>query len=288
MDVAIEKSKINRRKHKMSETRIVKDLIRLSKFCGWIALFAAVVLLLPLSAQAQCNGIWQAAGKWSFKQQNARNPVYLDMMQNGKAIFGTASHSIPGSGNIGASFGVAKTGKVNGTVLGDRLSIEIEWHDGVIGVYNARILPSGRIEGEAYEKYSPNVRHAWNSTLNLPCRPSPPPPIAKSTPSTPAPTPNKSPKPQPALAPMKVPGIIASQVAFPAIHSPTGFANIQWDAGPDHPYAEIWLKVDGGQEQFLVEQGKGGRQITVERGKVYTYILTDAGKTLATVIVVGR
>ena len=79
------------------------------------------------------------------------------------------------------------------------------------------------------------------------------------------------------------PGIVASQAIFPNPYVHTGFVILAWDAGPDHPYAEVWFKINNGDEVSLVEQGKGSRQIPVERGKLYQYILTDAGKTLATV-----
>ena len=82
---------------------------------------------------------------------------------------------------------------------------------------------------------------------------------------------------------MKVPGIVATQVLFPAPTSPTGLVVLTWDAGPDHPYAEVWFKVNGGDEVFVVERGKGSLQVPVERGRQYVYILTDAGTTLATV-----
>ena len=85
---------------------------------------------------------------------------------------------------------------------------------------------------------------------------------------------------------MKVPGIVASQVVFPYVGAPSGFAVLTWDGGPDHPYAEVWVKVNGGDETKIVEQGKGGRQVIGELGKTYLYILTDDGKTLATVGVV--
>ena len=61
-----------------------------------------------------------------------------------------------------------------------------------------------------------------------------------------------------------------------------GTLTLTWDGGPDHPYAEVWVKVDGGDETKVVEQGKGTRQVTVEPGKTYQYILTDSGQQLAT------
>lgn len=123
------------------------------------------------SATAQCNGQWDASGKWSFMQRNATRPVELNMWQNGKVIGGSAAHIIPGSGGFGGKFGEKKTGKVDGTILGDRFSIEIAWNSGPTGVYNARILPSGRLEGEGWAKSSPNVRHPWNSVGVLKCKP---------------------------------------------------------------------------------------------------------------------
>ena len=85
---------------------------------------------------------------------------------------------------------------------------------------------------------------------------------------------------------MKVPGIVASQAHFPMPNHPAGIVILQWDAGPEHPYAEVWVKVDGGEETFVLEKGKGGLQAAVVKGRAYTYLLMDAGKTLATVRVV--
>ena len=64
-----------------------------------------------------------------------------------------------------------------------------------------------------------------------------------------------------------------------------GTTTLTWNGGPDHPYAEVWVKVDGADETFIVEQGKGTREVTVELGKTYLFILTDAGQRLATVTV---
>jgi hypothetical protein len=58
-----------------------------------------------------------------------------------------------------------------------------------------------------------------------------------------------------------------------------------WDGGKDHPYAEVWVKVDDADETLIVEQGKGTREVTIEPGKTYLFILTDAGQRLATVTV---
>ena len=60
---------------------------------------------------------------------------------------------------------------------------------------------------------------------------------------------------------------------------------IAWDGGKDHPYAEVWVRVDNEDEKKLLEQGRGTLPVTVVPGKTYVYILTDAGTTLATITV---
>jgi hypothetical protein len=94
-----------------------------------------------------------------------------------------------------------------------------------------------------------------------------------SEPSRPAPTPTP-------------PFITASPevVLISPQHSP-GTTTLTWDGGPDHPYAEVWVKMNDADETFIVEQGKGTRVVTVEAGKTYLFILEDAGQRLATVTV---
>jgi hypothetical protein len=78
-----------------------------------------------------------------------------------------------------------------------------------------------------------------------------------------------------------------SVVTIPAGQT-TGTTTLTWDAGPKHPYAEVWVTVDGGDEKKIVEQGKGSRQVQVRAGKIYRYILTDSGQELATTTVKGK
>lgn len=258
-------------------------------------LIIAIVFTTAL-CRSQCEN-WDASGKWSFKQANSQNPVDLDMRQNGKAISGSASLAIPGTkpGLFGpGKFGEQKLGKVDGTILGDRFSIEIVWNGGQVGVYNARILPSGRLEGEGYEKSTPNVRHAWNSTGTLRCPP--PQPVASSTPprstGKPRPTPPKPAADAPAQTSriaQTPPWVMASQVIFPVPLQPTGFVVVTWDAGPDHPNAQLVYTINNAPSRIpLIKSVKGGQQIPVERGRFYSYFLTDAGQTLAAVNVVAQ
>lgn len=265
-------------------------------------LLAAVLVLVPISVRSQCT-TWDAGGRWDIKQPNVESPIQLTLQQNGRVLTGKAKGTfvrrVPFRSDIDYN-----TGLVDGTIDGDSLSIQIYWSNsqmmgnGKVGVYNATVRPSGRLEGEAYEKSTPKVRYSWFSQGVLRCLPPPPPPVVSKPPkSTGKPKPVKSTgKPKPTTSPstvstpepMKVPGIVANPVIYPNLYAAMGFTVLTWDAGPDHPYAEIWYKVNNGEETFLVEQGKGSRQVPVERGKLYTYILTDAGKTLATVIVIGN
>ncbi len=266
---------------------------------------AACFVLGPSFAKAQCAQ-WDASGRWDIKQPNVETPIELTIQQNGRVLTGIAKgtfvRKVPFHSDIDYN-----TGAVDGTIDGDSLSIQIYWSksemmgNGKIGVYTATVRPSGRLEGEAYEKSAPKVRYSWFSPGVLKCLPPSPPPVAqgppRSTGKAKTPVVVKPPKstgkarPQTSAqepAKMAVPGIVASQVIYPQLYASMGFVVLTWDAGPDHPYAEVWYKVNNGDDTFLMELGKGSRQMPVERGKSYTYILTDSGKTLATVNVVGN
>jgi hypothetical protein len=237
-------------------------------------MIAAVLALMPTPILAQCAH-WDASGVWEIKQRGLNYGIIVTLQQNGRALNGSA--------NISTNL---RYGPVNadGTIDGDRLSLQIFWQDGSVGVYNAKFLPSGRLDGTAYEKNTPNITQMWHSQNPLKC--APPPVSTAKLDAVPPPKPIKSSgkarKTEVAPSPMKVPGIVASQVVFPTPYAFAGFVILTWDGGPEHPYAEVWFKVNNSNEIFLVEQGKGSRQINVEKGKYYTYILTDAGKTLGT------
>ncbi len=228
---------------------------------------------------AQCQQ-WNVSGVWNIEQRGLKYAIVLTMEQNGEVLTGKA--------RISTNSGYPAV-NVYGTLKGDLVNFRILWIDGSIGVYDAQFHPAGRLNGHGYEKKTPNIRHMWQSNKKFKC----PPPASFNVPLNtykgkpkPVSSPTKPITEPP--TPMKVPGIISSQPIFGNIADPVGFVILTWDAGPDHPYAEIWFKVNNGEETFLVELGKGSRQMPVERGKYYTYILTDAGKTLATVSVLGQ
>lgn len=255
-----------------------------SIFCG--LLFVLTLDLLSVSVRSQCSTGWDASGELAMFQRGQAQPIMLKLEQKGRAISGRAVQK------VGNNFGeITNGGLVDGSIDGDSIAFQIFWPpDGrLTGVYKARILPTGRLDGETYDKNNPRIRQTWFSGGALKCPPPPAPPAPKVLKSTGkaktssvqakgGASPPASPPP-----PMKVPGIVASQVYYQFPNAPTGFVVLTWDAGPDHTYAEVWFKVNNGEETFLVEQGKGSRQIPVERYKYYTYILTDAGKTLSTV-----
>ena len=63
----------------------------------------------------------------------------------------------------------------------------------------------------------------------------------------------------------------------------SGTVNLIWDGGKDHPYAELWVRVDQNDETKIMERGRGGYQATVELGKSYVFKLSDSNKLLASV-----
>lgn len=257
--------------------------------CGF--LFAAIVASMPISTSAQCSTGWNARGAWDFRQVGQRKPIKLRLDQKGQALTGTAvlpdGKETRGSGM--AFDGIEDlSGTADGYISGDSFSLHIFWENGSTGVYSARILPSGKVEGKAHEKGSPHILVSWDSVGRLSCPPPPPPPIVqkviKGTGRKPAPKPEAPVKTfETAASEIKAPGMIVSQVVYEFPGAPAGYVILAWDGGPDHQYAEIWVKVNGGEPEFVVEQGKGQRRVTVERGKTYEYLLMDAGEKLSSV-----
>ena len=250
----------------------ILDLRRASVLGG--LLFAGILALLPAPAEAQCTQ-WDISGKWTLNVTKGISEN-MELTQNGINIGGKAhayNDVVP----------------VIGTVKGDDFSMSIDWTKpdvtfalGVfpIEAFLGKIGSDGFIHGNATTLANLDLSgkgNLWSSDRAMKCvrgtdgpRPKPIKSSGKARPSGPAPPP-----------PMKVPGIVASQVIFEPGYA-TGFVSLTWDGGPDHPYAEVWVKVGEGDETFVVEQGKGERRVIVERNKTYLYILTDSGKTLST------
>ena len=85
------------------------------------------------------------------------------------------------------------------------------------------------------------------------------------------------------------PFIIADNnpVVIPA-GATSGNVTLEWNGGKDHPYAEVWVRVDENDETFIVEQGRGTRNVKVEFGKSYEFKLSDSNVLLASVTVTVR
>src|SRR5689334_21607491 len=96
---------------------------------------AAVLALLPNSARAQCSTGWDVRGKHTFVQPGAQAYSRLELEQNGRVVTGTAIAT------LNRSDGGAQliTGPVDGTIDGDRFSIQIFWNNKQTGVYNATV-----------------------------------------------------------------------------------------------------------------------------------------------------
>lgn len=94
---------------------------------------------------------------------------------------------------------------------------------------------------------------------------------------------------QTSVAPANGAFLVAGNVYFPTPNNPVGLAPLQWDAGPDHPNAEVWVKIGDSRERTIfAKQPKGGQQVQVARGLMYTYVLMDGRNVLATAVVRGQ
>ena len=254
--------------------------------CG--LLIAAVIALLPFSAAAQCATKWYAPANLKIMQRGQALPIVLKIAQKGAVLSGTADLHM-------FSEGKKIHGTVDGAIQGNTFNIQIFWNNWQIGVYEAKILPSGRLDGVGWEKNSPNVKVTFYSEEMLKC---PPPPAFGAGGLFGMPAPKKAPKPatKPSAPPPTPPFIIAGQPYLPP-YMPYGIVGMSWDGGPDHPKAEVFLSMDNGaetpafsidqpQQSPLWKQPKAGLSMHLQRYHHYRFVLKAEGKTLSTAVFV--
>lgn len=247
-------------------------------------LFVTVLALLPITAASQCSTSWDANGRHGVRQVNTQYGMTFEMQQKGKVITGNAL------GTIDNRTGGVDTlkGTIDGTLVGDDFNVKIFWTNGQTGIYSAKVLPSGRLDGEGYEKNSPNVRVPWNSIGVLRCVPPAPKPLKSTGKAKPA---------QPAPAPPTPPYISASQAIIPTPNHPFGIVILGWDGGPNNPNVEVWLSMDNSAEipAFSTEhapqspvwkQPKATLQLNLQRHHNYRFILKAGAKTLSSVALI--
>ena len=270
-------------------SRTVNFIIRQTPAFCFLS-FAAVLLLLPISAWAQCAN-WDAGGEWKIKQKGSPYTNDLKLVQKGRVITGTALTLRDTKGGIFIPGGRDTVGgTVDGTIDGDSLSIQIFWSNNLTGVYKVKVLPSGRLDGEAWEKASPSIRQTWYSLGVLKC-------AAKGTTTNLFPqlqgnspfsqSKSKSSKSAPTSKAFR--GIVADQAIFPTQYERIGNVKLKWDVGADHPHVELWVKINRGPDLFVAKQGwNSSRHVMVERNHHYIYILRESGTVLAAVEFVAR
>lgn len=239
--------------------------------------FVVVNILLPISGAAQCARIWDATGDWKIRQgARGSTVVQLSLEQSGSAISGTAIRN-------------EARGNVLGDADGDSFSISIDWlNGGEMSIYRARISAAGKLQGET--SIGPNKRNpeTWYGEVTLTC---PTGPIRSTGRIKPFPRLSANAPAQPGQATQSVvrKAFVVARPYFPTIYEKIGFADIAWDAGADHPNAELWVKYDGSRERSLLFKVPTGTQrVGVNRGRIYTYVLMDGRRVLAEVTFVAQ
>lgn len=238
--------------------------------------FAVVMVLLPISAKAQCAKTWDASGEWEMRQgRRGATVVLLKIKQSGSALSGTASRG-------------GTKGKLTGDADGANFSLLIDWADGSeYSVYKAHVAPSGKLEGETFVGPNKRNRDTWYSEQPLTCGWSPGKSRGNLTSRLSADAPAQTGNVIASLA--KGSTLVASQSVFPTPYSPTGFVVLTWDAGADHPNADVWVKYGNSRDRIpVMKQPKGGLQTVVQRGQMYTYVLMDDRIVLATATFVAH
>ncbi|HEV7700993.1 MAG TPA: hypothetical protein VGO43_12240 [Pyrinomonadaceae bacterium] len=252
-------TKVNASRHRTSGLRV------------GVVLFAAVIVLLPISANAQCSRTWDASGEWEIHQGSGPRATVmrLNLTQSGNALSGTASRG-------------GTSSKVEGEADGDnfRLWFNVANSNELL-IYAAQVSASGKLAGETYIGSTKRNRDTWYSDQPLTCGWSPGKSRGNLTSRLSANAPVQPGSAAGYLA--KGPILVASQPVFPLPSNPVGWFVLTWDAGPAHPNADVWVKYGNSREKVLVmKQPKGGQQIVLQRGQMYTYVLMDDRLVLAT------
>ena len=234
----------------------------ISNLTSIATLIAALLALSPSPIEAACPQ-WDVSGKWDIEQENPTARVELDVKQSGTEVTGTAKYN-------------GAPGKVKGTVVGDDFSVEISDAAGK-HVFSGKIGP-GRIAGvnSAPGASGPTV---WYSTSAMKCvEAAPATTSATSESAGPASVGTATPPAQSATAA----GKIFANPQYPTVPAgkTEGSATLTWNGGPDHPNAEVWVKIEDEDEKLVVRQAKGSQQVQVKPNKIYLYILKDSGQQL--------
>ncbi len=244
-------------------------------FRKYIVLFA-LFMALPYGVAAQC-GQRDVSGRWNVLIGSFKTAVELTLSQSGTgAISGTAR-------DLGSvDFGFESKVEVKGQMTGDKVVFTIERNkstkinvaqstegfEGVIG-------PDGTITGKAnIFAIDGNIGVDFVSSRPMKC-------LFQKV--------GKLGVKHTAPATAVEPYITAApnNIVLP-FGQTAGQTTLIWDAGKDHPYAEVWFAVDGQSEQKILEKGAGSLPYPIAVGHSYVFILTDAGTKLATVTVQFR
>ncbi len=124
-----------------------------------------VILFWSSPVKGQCPQGWNVSGGWRFKQSNQGVPNSLRLsMDGGGTINGLARYQTGGRDT-------SVSGSVTGRVSGNDVELVISWSNGLVGVYNGKIDPQGKITGTGYEKNSPSKKVSWFSDRAMLCGP---------------------------------------------------------------------------------------------------------------------
>lgn len=273
---------------------------------SWLAaglgafVFPLLIALSASPANAQCAQ-WDVSGEWQIVQSN-KWIAGMALSQSGTEVTGTARDVLE------AYIGNGPKIPVNGTMVGNKFNLTVYWKGGRVGAYRGTVDAGGGMKGTTYDKSQPSVRATWYSNRSMVCADADTPqPTAPSTTTTTPPRPppirhsghdNTTPPRPPPIRhsghdnskPPVSPTISANPIAvsIPAGKA-EGTTTLTWDAGPDHPDAQVRRKAGiGGQEILVDARPKGTLVVTVEPGKNYQFILKDSDQQLAKAVVLTK
>jgi hypothetical protein len=220
--------------------------------------------------RGQC-GQRDISGTWNVLISGTKAAESLSLTQSGTSVSGRA--------DLQTALNPYKDGgKVTGRIQGETIILEVSWVNDrqTLGEeFKGSFAQDGTISGKASVwALAGSVDVGWVSDRPMRCL---------SQKVTKLGVKNTVPAASGAPFITATPNNIA--LPFGQTAAPT---TLVWDGGKDHPYAEVWVKVNGQRETKILEKGAGTLPYPITVGINYVFILTDAGTTLATVTVQFR
>ena len=132
-----------------------------------LTLILICAALFSSAARAECEQ--RNLGEYfDAVQSNKLEVHFMFSRRKGTGFGGSAYYFTPNDPDTGKP-GERMNGDLEGSFDGNAFEATVFWTNQTVGVYTGTISREGRIQGEMFDKFHPNIRGSWHSLLKLPC-----------------------------------------------------------------------------------------------------------------------